>query len=242
MTDAIRYHATEHHHAEDRQRGIWRRHTHRHPHSPADFALHDQPGLSLDAHHSHEHLASHPYGALIRVDDPPMGNPVSPGRTVTVIDTAAKAKAAKIDRLEKLAIGASDPDLRKGAGALAADLRKAALLDSKEDPAVDYTGKVSVADLTKSATRAALEPVFAERSQHLDRIKAELDTFCHQQGILGYPRPETFIGKSAPNPEADALDRKAEAWAPIDRDASAGYRQKAAELRQSGAATTPRRR
>ncbi|HUY24580.1 MAG TPA: hypothetical protein VMV09_04665, partial [Candidatus Saccharimonadales bacterium] len=166
----------------------------------------------LDAHHGHDHAASHPFGALLRIDDPPVGAPGG-RRTVTEL-TAAKAKAA---RIAAIAENAPDLSIRAGYKALAADL-------------------------TKSATRAALEPVFAERSQHLDRIKAELDTFCHQQGILGYPRPETFIGKSAPNPEADALDRKAEAWAPIDRDASAGYRQKAAELRQSGAATTPRRR
>lgn len=240
MTDAIRYHATEHHHAEDRQRGIWRRHTHRHPHSPADFALHDQPGLSLDAHHSHEHLASHEFGTLLRIDDPPMGNPVSPGRTVRVLEPAAETKAA---RIAAIAENAPDLSIRAGYKALQGDLNKAALLDEAEQPvSVDYS-KLSKPDILKMA-KAEVTKAYAESplNADLERLRSQMDQFCSERGLLGRARPETFIGKSAPNPAADALDRKAEAWAPIDRDASAGYRQKAAELRQSGATSTPRRR
>lgn len=92
------------------------------------------------------------------------------------------------------------------------DLNKAVFLDA--------AGEVITSGVIQKRVRAELEKVYKAESLHLDRMKAQLDDFCRREGILGYVRPEQFIGKSAPNPEADALDRKAEAWAPIDRDAS----------------------
>jgi hypothetical protein len=171
-----------------------------------------------------------------------MGNPASPGRTVRVLEPepAAETKAA---RIAAIAENAPDLSIRAGYKALQGDLNKAALLDEAEQPvSVDYS-KLSKPDILKMA-KAEVAKAYAESplNADLERLRSQMDQFCSERGLLGHARPAQFIGKSAPNPEADALDRKAEAWAPIDRDASAGYRQKAAELRQTGAANTPRRR
>ncbi|MGC2295307.1 MAG: hypothetical protein WA695_01250 [Candidatus Dormiibacterota bacterium] len=224
MADAppLRYHSGQHFHPVDRQKEIWRSHVHRHPHSPLEWASHDEDGAALDAGHGHSHLDSHPYGKLVEIrqhtDRPPDVKFLPP------------PDSEKVARINKIAATAPDLSIRKGYAELAAQYK----LAEPDSP------KVSTPDLVKAAVASVLAN--SAVPANLARLQAQMDAFCAREGILGHARPQQFIGKSAPNPEADALDRKAEAWAPIDRDASQGYRQQARELRQSGAANTHRRR
>jgi hypothetical protein len=118
----IRYHTGSHYHSVDRDAGIWRQHSHRHPHGALEAALHDRPnGGGRDAGHAHEHLPSHPYGQLLKIKEF-MDRPES----VEVLDPLGKAADYRQLALDT---AASSSDLSRGYLELADQMDKLASPD-----------------------------------------------------------------------------------------------------------------
>lgn len=167
MADFQTFHRGEHTHVLDHSGSskVTQTHSHAHSHLASELAR----GHDESSDHRHVHEESDPKGTVEEMFDPPAGwiPPVDP------------TKAAKIDRLEKLAVGAPDPDLRAGAGALAADIRKAALLDAAEQ--FESAQKVTTADLVKSAFAA--EMAKSKLGADLNRLRSDMDKFCRDRGI-----------------------------------------------------------
>lgn len=232
MSDApLRFHNHSHFHAEDRPKGIWRKHRHRHPHTALDMAQHDEvTGAGRDVGHGHAHDQSHPFGQLLAIDE---GRDSWTPPKVRALYGRAPKESEKLARYEEMA-KSGDPDVRAGYTALAADLKKAVLLDADEAP---VRAKLSQADLIKAAVEDAVRK--SPLSADLDRLGRRISALTKTLGIDRPAAPVPFMGKRAlvpaPCPEADKYETQARAWELTNPDISQGYRALAHQARLSAA-------